>query len=744
MHVDGYFHLYIVYRLFADAGTLNSTNVDKDHMNTICFNKKISTAFYGILLLTLVLVVCLGCSSSADNNYYAGGPSSRSFTDSAFDYEQLKIEKTFHVVNPDYPSCSFIIDFLSESRMLIQGKEYRYKIEVGRIVVLDPDDPENMMLYLEVSADNANNPEYISVEHMFPSRNDAEESGLWMGPLPSSMPYLFNAKWYRATVTVGNSPNDIAPASTEKGDYLYVANSSGNTISVIQTPDNKVAGTIPVGIDPYRLAVSPDGTYVYVTNSWDNTVSVIQTAGNTVVKTIRVGRVPNGIAVTAGGEYVVVANTNDSSISIIETKNHTVVGTIPMDQNTLSYIEVFFSVTPSGAEYTVLAVENDCGALIQEPDMSSPICQANKVSGNCPTKCPSTMGRIEMAFTKVMPDAGGFWRTDFLNHRFKTRAYTLLLVENFSGIEGFDLDADDNGIMDYQEVSGLEPPWDRVVDEVSVHDTIDKGGVYTNVVLPIVFREGHWEYQPGSYSRIPNGKDTNSVNDWIANNYFSRWLSSSYGDPGTIHLSDIPEAGRAFNSPGESNVLEGAADVLSEPVNHPVINEFMISRRGYTPLGVAAPKEISPDEENYFYVTTEEGTLLKIRISDYTVVEKVQSGDGLVDMAILPDKDLYIASTLRSSVSVIRNGTVLKEIAVGFGIRDIASSLDGRYVFVTSSSADQVAVIRALDHTVIDFISLDKDSVGIATPLEGNYFYVSNEDVNKVSVVTYTDSSGCE
>jgi len=713
-------------------------------MNTISLNQKISNAFYRILLLTLVLIVCLGCSSSADNNYYSSGPTSRSFMDSAFEYEQLRIEKTFHVVHPEYPFCSFVIDFLSESRMLMQGKEYRYRIEAGRIVVLDPDDEENMISYLEVGEDNAENPEYISVTHMFPNRNNAEDSGLWIGELPSFSPYTYNARWYRTSVTVGNSPNDIALASTEKGDFLYVANLSGNTVSAIKVPDNKVVGTIPVGIDPYRLAASQDGSHVYVANSWDNTVSVIETSGNTVVKTIPVGRVPNGIAVTASGENVVVANTNDHSVSIIETKTHIVVGTIPMDQNTLTYIEVFFSVPPGGAEYTVLAVENDCGALIQEPDMSSPICQENKVSGNCPTKCPSTMGRIEMAFNKVMPDAGGFWRTDFLNHKFKTRAYTLLLVENFSGIEGFDLDADDNGIMDYQEVSGLEPPWSRVVDEVSVHDSIDEGGVYTNVVLPIVFREGFWEYQPGSYSRIPNGKDTNSKDDWVANNYFSRWLSFSYGDPGTIHLSDIPEAGRAPNSPGESNVLKGTADVLSEPVDHPVINEFMISRRGYTPLGVAAPKEISLDEENYFYVSTEENALLKIRLSDYTVVEKVPSGDGLVDIAILPDKDLYIASVLRSSVSVIRNGTVLKEIAVGFGIKDIASSSDGRYVFVTSSTTDQVAVIRTSDSTVTGFIPLDLDVVGVAVPAEGNFFYVSNEAVNKVSVVTYTDSTGCE
>jgi YVTN family beta-propeller protein len=415
-----------------------------------------------------------------------------------------------------------------------------------------------------------------------------------------------------------------------------------------------------------------------------------------------------------------------------------------MGPKALSYVEVFFSTPPDGRKYTVLAVENECGALVQEPDMSSPICQANPVSGECPTKCPSSMGRIEMVFSSVGPNAEGFWRSAFLNSKFKTRTYTLLLVDNFSGYEGFDLDMDDNGIFDYQEVSGMEPPWDRIVDEVGVLDPVSQGGLYTSVVLPIVFREGISGYVPGGYSRIPNGEDTDSKDDWVANNVFSCWLTPLYDDPSIIHLSDIPQPGRAFNSPGESNVWNGSSVSEASLPDHPVINEFMINRQGYKPLGLAAPKTLFPDEESWFYVSTEENTLLKIRLSDYTIVEKVHAGDGRVDMALLPNGDLYTAGHLGSSVSVIRNGSILKEIAIDFGIKDIASSSDGNYVFVTNSVADSVAVIRTSDQTVIEFISLGKDAVGIASPKEGNFFYVTNEDVNRVSVVTYTDSSGCE
>jgi YVTN family beta-propeller protein len=52
---------------------------------------------------------------------------------------------------------------------------------------------------------------------------------------------------------------------------------------------NTVVGLpIPVGSNPWGVAVAPDGSKVYVTNTIDNTVSVIGTATNTVTATIPV------------------------------------------------------------------------------------------------------------------------------------------------------------------------------------------------------------------------------------------------------------------------------------------------------------------------------------------------------------------------------------------------------------------------------------------------------------------------
>ncbi len=47
----------------------------------------------------------------------------------------------------------------------------------------------------------------------------------------------------------------------------YITNENDNTVSVIDTATNTVIGSpIPVGNNPYGVAVTPDGSKVYVAN----------------------------------------------------------------------------------------------------------------------------------------------------------------------------------------------------------------------------------------------------------------------------------------------------------------------------------------------------------------------------------------------------------------------------------------------------------------------------------------------
>lgn len=80
-----------------------------------------------------------------------------------------------------------------------------------------------------------------------------------------------------------------------------------------------VIATIPVGATPFGIDVTPDGSRVYVSNSTGGSVSVIDTASRTVTSTItsNVGTTPVGIAVDASGTYAYVANYGAGTVTRI-------------------------------------------------------------------------------------------------------------------------------------------------------------------------------------------------------------------------------------------------------------------------------------------------------------------------------------------------------------------------------------------------------------------------------------------
>ena len=143
-----------------------------------------------------------------------------------------------------------------------------------------------------------------------------------------------------------NCPNDFNPDQADSN-----GNGIGDVCDAGDTYPNLVVATVPVGVAPYGgIAVSPDGAFVYVTNYKGNTVSVINTADNTMRDTIPVGKYPFGISMTPDGEFAYVSNYGDNSVSVIDTdpdsdKFNQVITTISVGVNGPFGI----SLTPDGA-----------------------------------------------------------------------------------------------------------------------------------------------------------------------------------------------------------------------------------------------------------------------------------------------------------------------------------------------------------------------------------------------------------
>jgi len=110
--------------------------------------------------------------------------------------------------------------------------------------------------------------------------------------------------------------------------YAYVANISGNSISVVNTATNTVSAVVGVPASPSGVAVTPDGNFVYVACQGANSVAVISTATNTVVSTIAVGSTPVQVAVTPNGAQVYVVIRGANQVSVIDTASNTVIGNV--------------------------------------------------------------------------------------------------------------------------------------------------------------------------------------------------------------------------------------------------------------------------------------------------------------------------------------------------------------------------------------------------------------------------------
>jgi YVTN family beta-propeller protein len=108
-----------------------------------------------------------------------------------------------------------------------------------------------------------------------------------------------------AEVPVGKEPWCVA--ITPDDEKVYVTNMASGTVSVIDAHTRAQIDTIKVGTEPFGCALTPDGKRLYVANQSSGTVSVINTQNDRVLRTIEsVGEKPHGVAITADGKKVYV------------------------------------------------------------------------------------------------------------------------------------------------------------------------------------------------------------------------------------------------------------------------------------------------------------------------------------------------------------------------------------------------------------------------------------------------------
>jgi len=122
-----------------------------------------------------------------------------------------------------------------------------------------------------------------------------------------------------------------APAAADTV-RIYVTNSAGDSIHVIDPATNKVVQVIK-GIEAaHGIAFAPDGSRVYVSNEADTTLDVFDRKSGKLVKKVPLSNHPNNIAVTKDGSRIVVGIARDpGALDIIDAATLTRTKSVPVN-----------------------------------------------------------------------------------------------------------------------------------------------------------------------------------------------------------------------------------------------------------------------------------------------------------------------------------------------------------------------------------------------------------------------------
>ncbi|MEO7142718.1 MAG: hypothetical protein ABI165_04370 [Bryobacteraceae bacterium] len=114
---------------------------------------------------------------------------------------------------------------------------------------------------------------------------------------------------------------------------VYVTNSGGDNISIIDPATNKVVGEWKVSMNPHGIVPSPDRSRFYISSEGDNLMDVVDGRSGKTIKKIPLGTRPNNVAITPDGKRVYVCIRQESWVDVVDTATLTKAKSIPVGRN---------------------------------------------------------------------------------------------------------------------------------------------------------------------------------------------------------------------------------------------------------------------------------------------------------------------------------------------------------------------------------------------------------------------------
>ena len=102
----------------------------------------------------------------------------------------------------------------------------------------------------------------------------------------------------------------------------YITNSNGNTVTVINCDERRIAVDVPVGDGPEAVAINPETNNVYVTIQRESRLTVHDPNHHDMLYKTGLGSSPIGIEFSPDATLALVPNRMSNDVSVIETRFH--------------------------------------------------------------------------------------------------------------------------------------------------------------------------------------------------------------------------------------------------------------------------------------------------------------------------------------------------------------------------------------------------------------------------------------
>jgi len=285
------------------------------------------------------------------NESPAAAPSATgSATDALLDFQIYKatVEPIFLKERPGHARCyschvlgnkNFHLETLStgSTNWTDEQSQRNFNNVIQQVV---PGDPASSRLLIHPLAPEAGGDPFHSGGRQFASQSDPD--------------WIAMADWVR-----GAHSRAVASSSAPLV-RVYVTNSAGDSIDVVDPATNKVVQVIR-GIElPHGIAFSPDGSRIYISNESESVLDVVDRKSGQILRKVPLTARPNNLAITKDGSRVLVGIRADPGfVDVINTTSLERVKSIPVDG---SVHNVF--VTPDGKYAVSGSIENKAAMFI--------------------------------------------------------------------------------------------------------------------------------------------------------------------------------------------------------------------------------------------------------------------------------------------------------------------------------------------------------------------------------------------